>query len=345
MRKYMIVLIILWLVPISPVVSEEMPQAVPLSDSVVFFKVPFVATCGDRVLFFDSSENSGSQLTVFSLSNGKKETSFSIRNGQGPCEGLDLFPLGCQNSEWLVVKSGNKQLFRFDQNGHCKGVEDFPLIGKHLLNVFFADMCGGEMVSIHSIFTKRKLGYVFVYTDADGSQKLLLKVANPSSVMPPRPLLTRHFAVLVDQTGNSRTRFQLRVFRISDGKEHELHLKFVLPETKFEIAQSKEELRQAGFNPKNFSNFSIKKLNRFIFKDSDRDQIYLNETVEKSKLDHRRFVHMVDLSSGTDTIREIPFNFNPLAAVPGRGWVGVIETKEGDYIPGVLPQPVETKKP
>ena len=162
--------------------------------------------------------------------------------------------------------------------------------------------------------------------------------------MPPYPLLTRHFAVLVEMKGKSRTRFQLRVFKLSDGSERELHLKFVLPSTAFEIAQSKEQLRQAGFNPKNFSDFQIKGLLYCRFKDSESDRIYLKETVEKSKSDRRRFVHMVDLSTGTDTVREIPFDFNPLAAVPGRGWVGVIENKDGDYIPGVLPQPAESNK-
>jgi len=238
-----------------------------------------------------------------------------------------------------------RQLIRFDQNGHCQGVENFPLIDSHLLNVLYADMCGKEMVSIHSMFTERKLGYVFVYTNADGSQKLLLKVANPSSVMPPYPLLTKHFAVLVDETGNTRKRFLLRVFRLPDGSEHELLLKFVFPKTDFEIAQSKEQLRQAGFNPKNFSDFPIKGLNYCKFKDSESDRIYLNETVEKNKSDHRRFVHAVNLSSGTDTIHEIPFNFIPLAAVSGRGWVGVIETKEGDYIPAVLPKSEKNQIP
>ena len=142
MSKCMISLIILWFMPISPVLSNEMTHAVPLSDSVVFFKVPFVATCGDRVLYFDFSDDESYHLTVFGLSDGQKLAAFTIGRGQGPCEGIDLSPIGCRNGDWLIVKfGGQKQLIRFDQNGHCQGVENFPLIdGKLSEYVVFADM-------------------------------------------------------------------------------------------------------------------------------------------------------------------------------------------------------------
>jgi hypothetical protein len=108
-RKYMKILLILWFIPTFLVVSKEMPHAVPLSDSVISFKVPFVATCGDRVLYFDFSENESYHVTVFGLSDGQELAAFTIGRGQGPCEGIALSPLGCRNGDWVILKSGHQK--------------------------------------------------------------------------------------------------------------------------------------------------------------------------------------------------------------------------------------------